>query len=250
MEMKGPWERLRTAEPSAAGASVPARVAAQLRDLIAAGELGSGARLPSERELASIFGVSRLSVREAMRALDAQGLVTVRRGAGTFVVAPEAPRAEAEGVHLRRGGASVDELFEIRSLVEPAAAEWAARRGDAAAVNGLRRLVAQFEDALAARSWALAVEHDVAFHVAIAEASDNSLLGAIVRSLNDLHRVHLEWSLRRPRRLFEATAEHRRLVDAIAARDERGARAAMLEHLAAAAAAARAVAGTEPDPID
>jgi GntR family transcriptional regulator, transcriptional repressor for pyruvate dehydrogenase complex len=243
------WSRIALPEPPAAAANVPERVAAQVRELIAAGELAAGERLPSERDLAAIFGVSRLSIREAFRLLDAAGLVDVRHGAGTFVARRQAAPAEATAAP-RVGGASLDELFEIRLLLEPAAAEWAARRRDEAAVGTLRRLVERFETAVGAADWGLAVEHDVQLHVAIAEAADNTLLAAFVRSLNDGHRLHLEWSLRRPRRIFEAAAEYRRLVDAIASRDGAAARTAMLEHLRAAAAAAHLLAGGEPDPVD
>ncbi|HEX7084567.1 MAG TPA: FCD domain-containing protein [Gaiellaceae bacterium] len=225
------------------GETLPEQIAARIADLIGAGELEPGSRLPSERELARIFGVSRLAVREAAHRLEARGLVVVRRGAGSFVAAapPEAPGPAEPPVPA---GADLEDLAEVRMLLEPAAADWAARRGDRSAVAVLCRIAEQFEEAVEAAEprFDLLAESDLRLHLEIAHCADNQLLVQLIEGLLDLQRLRLTWSLRRPGRLKQTAAEHRLLVDAIAAGDPAAAREAMAAHLAAAAASYRSLA--------
>lgn len=232
------------------GETLPEQIAARVAELIAAGTLAPGSRLPSERELARIFGVSRLAVREAAHRLEARGLVVVRRGAGSFVAA--APPAAADAPEPVPAHADVEELAEVRMLLEPAAADWAARRGDRSAVAVLLRIAEQFEAAVEASEprFDLLAEADVRLHLEIAHCADNRLLVQLIERLLDLNRLSLAWSLRRPGRLEQTAAEHRLLVDAIAAGDPAAARDAMAAHLAAAAASYRAITAAERGAVD
>jgi GntR family transcriptional repressor for pyruvate dehydrogenase complex len=220
----------------AAAATLPAQIEGRIAALIELGTLAPGARLPSERELARIFGVSRLAVREAAHRLEARGLVAVRRGAGSFV-AFRAPAAEPAEPRLP-ATADLDELADVRMLLEPAAADWAARRADGSSLAIMLRIAERFEQAAASGEpqFELLASADIELHLEIAQAADNGLLARLIEQLHALHRLQLEWSLRRPGRLGETAAEHRRLVDAIAAGDPAAAREAMVAHLAAAAA--------------
>ncbi|HEY5058750.1 MAG TPA: FadR/GntR family transcriptional regulator [Gaiellaceae bacterium] len=229
------------------------QVAARIRELIESGRLGAGERLPAERRLAEILGVSRLSVREGLRGLEALDLVVVRRGAGTFVRTAAAlesppPPAVLEAPRL----VDVEELFEVRRLLEPAAAEWAARRGDPRNLVTLHRLLEEFDLAAGAadKQFVALADCDIRLHDEIALCAGNALLSQLLVHLHGLHRLQLEWSLRRPRRLDETAAEHRRIVDAITSRDPEGACEAMKAHLAAAEAAFRTVSGGEGLPLD
>ena len=223
--------------------TLPEQIATRIAALIESGELGAGARLPSERELARIFGVSRLAVREAAHRLEARRLVVIRRGSGSFVAAPADPPGEA-AERSRPTPGDLDELSDVRMLLEPAAADWAARRADRSSVGVLLRLAGQFEDDAESVDprFGLLAAADVELHLEIARCADNMLLGKLIAQIHDLQRLQLEWSLRRPGRLAETAAEHRLLVDAIAAGDPVAAREAMVAHLTFAAASFRALA--------
>lgn len=217
----------------------------RIAGLIEDGELAAGARLPSERDLTRLFGVSRLTVREAVQRLEARGLVVVRRGAGSFVTAPVARAEPAEA--QQRATFDVDELADVRMLLEPAAANWAARRADRSSVAMLVRTAKQFDEAVGAVAprFDLLAASDIALHLEIAEAADNALLMQLIEQLHDIYRLQLEWSLRRPGRLEQTAVEHLRVVDAIAAGDPAAARDAMAAHLTASAASFRALAAGE-----
>jgi GntR family transcriptional repressor for pyruvate dehydrogenase complex len=219
--------------------TLPERIERRIAELIEAGVLSAGERLPSERELARIFGVSRLAVREAAHRLEARGLVVVRRGAGSFVAAamPEARPAAAKPTFA----ADIEELIDVRLLLEPAAADWAARRGDRPSATVVLRIAAQFERAAAEPAprfdLLAAVDHEL--HLEVAQAADNALLARLIGEVLGTYRLGLEWGLRRPGRLEQTVTEHRRLADAIASGDAAGAREAMVAHLSATAAALR-----------
>jgi GntR family transcriptional regulator, transcriptional repressor for pyruvate dehydrogenase complex len=216
--------------------TLPEQIAARIGEAIEGGELTPGSRLPSERELARIFGVSRLAVREASHRLEARGLVVVRRGAGSYVsavVAREAPAPPPPPADV-----AADELAALRLLVEPAAADWAARRADGASVRVLRRIAQQFASAAADDEprYELLAAADVELHLEIARCAENELLTYVVGLLQSLSHLELDWSLRRPGRPEQTAREHLAIVDAIAARDPVAARKAMAAHLARVAA--------------
>lgn len=227
---------------SGAASTLPERIAERIEALIRSGAVPPGGRLPSERELARIFAVNRLAVREAAHRLEAHGLVVVRRGAGAFVAAVPPARPEPDEAPLP-GGIAVDVLFEVRRLLEPAAAEWAASRADRAAIASLFRVAESFESTAAGPRprYDLLAATDIRLHLEIAEAADNPLLVRLLERLHDADHPRLEWSLARPGRAAEAVREHRAVLDAIAAGRPKEAREAMLAHLAAALASFNAV---------
>lgn len=235
-----PWLDLRDLRDGDAGTTLPERIARTIAELIDEGRLAPGARLPSERELAQVFGVSRLAVREAAHRLEARGLVVVRRGAGSFV-ATEIAATDGLDALVPVGTVDLDELADIRTLLEPPCADWAARRADRSSVAVLQRLALRFEEAAAqaAPRFDLIAAADMELHLGIAQAAENALLAQIVEQLHGVYRLQLEWSLRRPGRLEETLLEHRRIVDAIEAGEPAPARAAMEAHLSAAAASFR-----------
>jgi len=203
-------------------------IADQLRALIERGEFAAGTRLPPERDLAVQMGVSRPSVREALIALEVEGLVEVRMGSGIYVrsaVAKPAARVTAEGPL---------EIIRARAVIEGELAACAAAVMKAPQLRGLREALAQMQDDVAAGVHP--TRGDRAFHLRIAEASDNSVLVRVVTELYDERHnplfaqmgSHFEtvqtWST--------AIAEHQAVVDAIAAHAPDAARLAMHEHLA------------------
>jgi GntR family uxuAB operon transcriptional repressor len=205
------------------------QIADQLAELVRKGEFKPGDRLPSERDLSQQFNVSRASVREALIALEIDGLVDVRVGLGVFVNA--APAANSQTAALGEPGPF--EVLSARYLIEGETAALAARDGSAKDHARIRETLQLMADEVG--SSGVGLNADALFHLRIAEASGNSAL---------VHLVHQLWSFRystmfrkldehfdSPERHERAIDEHRRLVDAIERRDVDGARAAMVSHL-------------------
>jgi GntR family transcriptional regulator, transcriptional repressor for pyruvate dehydrogenase complex len=205
------------------------QIADQLRSLIQAGEFALGARLPPERDLATQLGVSRPSVREALIALEVEGLVEVRMGSGIYVRARE-PVPSARPLEAALGPF---EIIRARQLIECELAAIAAVRMSAAALEGLGEAIGQMEEDI--RRNVMPIRGDRLFHLRVAEASDNSALLRVVTELFDERNNPL---FERLGRYFEgesswhaAVEEHRAVIAAIAAQDPMRARLAMHAHL-------------------
>jgi len=205
----------------------------QIRELVASGAWGPGTRLPREVDLAKQLGLSRNSLREAVRALSQARVLEVRQGDGTYVSSLdpcELLEPTLSATHLLRGR-TVLELFEVRRMLEPEAAALAAQRGDAEVVTALRK---ELERMVAAgdRPEDL-VEADSAFHDVIAGAPGNGVLKALLRSLStSTVRARLWHGIADRGALDLARDEHRRIYEAIAAGDADLARASALVHIA------------------
>lgn len=205
------------------------QIADQLRTLIAAGEFPVGSRLPPERELAAELGVSRPSVREALIALEVQGLVEVRMSCGIYVTT-QTPSRQIHGIETDPGPF---EIIQARQMIESELAALAARRKPALALKRMRDAVTTMEEDIAVGS--MPYRGDRAFHLALAEASDNAALVRVVTNLWDERKNPVFAQLGRH---FEntdswniAVAEHRAVIRAVADGDVAGARAAMHTHL-------------------
>lgn len=203
------------------------QIADQLRLLIEAGEFPVGARLPPERDLALKLGVSRPSVREALIALEVEGWVEVRMGSGVYVQSlAGAPRASLTAE-------SPLETIRARRTIESELAAQAARNPAPALVEGLRQAVRAMEDE--ARAGSVPIRGDRLFHLRVAEMANNAVLVRVVGELFDERHNPLSVKLgdyfENPESWAVAITEHRRVIDAIAAGDEQGARDAMHEHL-------------------
>ena len=205
----------------------------RIRELVASGAWGPGTRLPREVDLAKQLGLSRNSLREAVRALSQARVLEVRQGDGTYVSSldpGELLEPTLSATHLLQGR-TVLELFEVRRMLEPEAAALAAQRADAevssALATELERMVAAGDrpDDL--------VEADAAFHDVIARAPGNGVLRALLRSLStSTVRARLWHGIADRGALDQAREEHRRIYEAIAAGDADLARASALLHIA------------------
>jgi DNA-binding FadR family transcriptional regulator len=206
------------------------QIAAQLSALIASGEFSVGQRLPSERDLALQLGVSRPSLREALIALELEGMVEVRVGAGIWVTAAS---GEAAIKPLQQEGEGPFELLRARLVIEGEIAAIAAREATAAELAVVREAVASMERLERKNQDPSAADRE--FHLGIAAATHNSVLQAVVQELWDRGRGAM-WSLMeehfRTPALREATiADHRAIYQALEAHDPREARNAMRTHL-------------------
>jgi GntR family transcriptional repressor for pyruvate dehydrogenase complex len=219
------------------------RIAIHVRELIETKQLQPGERLPAERDLARMLGVSRVPIREAMRTLAAQGLIDIRRGQGMFVATSsvEATVDQLTNALLKQRDL-LAELFAVRRLLEPASAQWAAARREPDDVAKLERLLADMQQAgeRTPPDYDTIGERDTQLHVEIAATSDNRVLVRIMQAIQDLHREQLETSLRYRDRVHDTLKDHSRIVRAIANGDPVEARTAMLDHLANGEAATMA----------
>ena len=207
------------------------QIADQIRTLVKSGEYPPGSRLPPERDLAKQLGVSRPSVREALIALEVEGLVEVRIGSGIYVLTPGAAGAMTVG----DGGAAAGpfELLRARYVIESECAAMAAKSAKKAQVQAIDAALEEMIQEKATGAQPLA--GDRLFHLRIAEATGNGALVHVVRLLWDertgpLYK-QLEHHYDSPELWASAIAEHRSVLKAIADHDPSAARAAMQRHL-------------------
>lgn len=206
-----------------------------LLERILSGELEPHAPLPSEPELAKAADVSRLTVREALKTLQAQNIVTVRRGLGTFVNPPDEwtgleaiLRAAARGTGI---GEVALRLLEVRRMMETGAAELAARHARPEHLAAMGESISELEKAHEAGDLDAVTLADLAFHNAVFRASANPFLPALLGQLG-----HLLYTTRRETSAFpevqrHALEHHRLVLAAIATGDPEKARKAMEEHI-------------------
>ncbi|MGW2848785.1 FadR/GntR family transcriptional regulator [Streptomyces sp. NPDC001108] len=202
------------------------QVIAQLRNQITSGEWPVGSRIPTEPELVEQLGVARNTVREAVRALAHNGLLDIRQGSGTYVVAT----SELAGVmHRRFATADPRHIAELRSTLESSAARLAAARRTERDLKQLDALMARREEAWAAGDAEAFVEADATLHHAVVAASHNDVLTALYADLGDLLRDYLRGDIGHELRP-ENHMDHGRLVEAIRAGDGETAAAEAASH--------------------
>jgi len=206
------------------------QISQKLAKAIAGGEYEVGQRLPSERELAQTFGVSRPTVREAIIALELDGLVEVRLGSGVYVTHRQPP-AGAEGAK----DIGPFELLEARRAIEGEACALAALRIDDEQLRQLSALVAEMRDDNKHNEILMSEEADRRFHELIAASTQNSAIIVAVQMLWDARarspQSHLVDDKVRARGLKPPIDEHTAIVRALKKRDPEAARAAMHEHI-------------------
>jgi len=212
------------------------QIVEQIIDLIKRDEFPPGSQLPSERDLAQRLDVSRASLREALSALQILGLVETRSGQGTFICQGKvSPFLRFDASWLYEDIESPFAIIQARKAVEPAiAAVAAAQRSD-----GSLKHVGEILDLVDADLDDVHIfcEGDRKFHLAIAEATENSVLTAMMSIVHELMGQRLWVALIRdttfntPGRLQEAAHEHRRIYEAVEAQDAQAAAARMREHL-------------------
>ena len=204
-------------------------VAKQIERLILQ-KLHPGDKLPAERELAEMFGVSRSSIRDAMRSLELVGLVEPRQGAGTVVreISTDLLITPISNViaHKRQ---LVDELLDFRKMLEPPLAARAASHASIQQIHEMEEILRRQGEKLSRGD--LPIEEDSEFHYAIAMASGNSVVLKVLDVVMDLLRESRARSLQRAGRPQKSVAGHRRILTAIKRHDAAAAETAMRQHL-------------------
>ena len=204
----------------------------QFHALIHQGALKPGDRLPAERELSEQFQVSRSSVREALRALELQGLVVSKRGSGTFISAENLDAALAlVAANLNGKTAALPDVFEMRHLMEPLIAALAARRATPEDVARLQEILTEQQWQIDSGETGVAADTD--FHFTLAAATHNSALVKVVSAIEDILQVSRDRSLQEPGRPQRSLASHCHILAMVERGDAAGARQAMNHHLTA-----------------
>jgi GntR family transcriptional repressor for pyruvate dehydrogenase complex len=196
-------------------------VAEQLKDMILAGEVVVGDRLPTEADLSEHFGVSRVTIREAIQTLRALGLVEAMRGRGTFVRQPDADARLRDLAYFAFDSAGpIDDVFEVRELLERQAALGAAQApvSERARLMDVVRAMRAVIDSEDLDVEALE-ELDMAFHLLIAELGGNLVLEQLMRRLMQILAVVRARSLSSPNQPQRSWVQHRQIADAIIAGD-------------------------------
>ena len=205
-------------------------VVSQVHELIKEGRFKAGDQLPSERELAETFKVSRTSVREALRALETQGLVISKTGMGNFVadLPIESLVAPLARMLIEEKNALAD-VFELRKLIEPQIASLAAERATAQDVERMKLLLKKQREQV--ERGATGVDADTELHFAIGQATQNHAIEKLVSGLLDVLSHSREESLQTSGRRQASIESHLAIVAAIEKHDQAEAREAMRDHI-------------------
>lgn len=204
-----------------------------LAERVVSGQLAVGERLPSERQLALEFGMSRPMVREALRTLVERRLIDVAPSRGAFVRRDTGHRRyQPFDVEYRRRGSTARQLSEARLMLETEAAALAAARADPVELAALGAAVERLE---ASPTPLDRVRNDLAFHAAMVAASHNSVIETMFASIQALTVELMVRSAGDPEVVRRSQPYHRLAYEAIAARDPEAARTAIRDHLSIAA---------------
>ena len=210
-------------------ATVTETIVEQVKDLIIAGQLTAGQKLPSERELAEELSVGRSSVREATSALVALGVAQVRQGEGVFI-RPDFPDSVIHNIewsaYLLRG--QMEDLIETRLAIELTTARLASERASQADRQELRRLAYAMQVGMPLDSF---IERDVEFHLSLASASQNKVMHSVVQGVQQLMRKSMSQVLRHDDMREISVGQHRLIADAVCDGDAETAVRTMEAHL-------------------
>ena len=192
-----------------------ARIATQLLVIIELQKLAPGDRLPPERQLAELLEVSRPSLREALHILQAQGLVQIKHGQGTFVQEPIVAQELRATMMSKTHG--LNELFDAREVLEVPAAKWATEKATKEDIRLLRATLNQIDNVTAIHP----IDYDqlqlldAKFHLTIVEIAGNRFINQTLNVLQDVMRMSMQTTLRLPGRSDISRSEHSEILAAI-----------------------------------
>jgi GntR family transcriptional repressor for pyruvate dehydrogenase complex len=209
------------------------QVVEYIANLIKSGEKGPGDRLPTEKELTELLGISRTCVREAMKSLESLRLIRLRPKVGAVVLAPS-PTGLLNAEAFARGDddRSVQELLEFRSILETGVAALAAERATEADIRSMYHAIERFKSEVETGN--ISCHTDMSFHSAVAAASKNAMAVMVWELIAPHLAGHLEVvnsSDCSTYAAMETVREHLKILEAIKERNPRKARALMARHL-------------------
>ena len=216
------------------------RIATQLVELIALQKLAPGDKLPPERQLSELLEVSRPSLREALHILQAQGLVQIKHGQGTFVQEPIVAQELRASVMTKTHG--LNELFDAREVLEVPASKWAAEKASKEDVRLLRATLNQIDTVTSIDpiNYDQLQSLDAKFHLTIVGIAGNRFINQTLNVLQDVMKMSMETTLRLPGRSDISRSEHNPILAAIESGDGDLASKLTFQHITGARATALA----------
>ena len=216
------------------------RIATQLVELIELQKLLPGDKLPPERQLAELLEVSRPSLREALHILQAQGVVQIKHGQGTFVQEPVVAQELRASVMTKTHG--LNELFDAREVLEVPAAKWAAEKATKEDIRLLRATLNQIDTITSIKpiDFDQLQALDAKFHLSIVGIAGNRFINQTLNVLQDVMRMSMETTLRLPGRSEISRNQHSEILAAIESGNGDLASSLTLQHISGARATALA----------
>ncbi|WP_137130089.1 FadR/GntR family transcriptional regulator [Rhizobium sp. FY34] len=215
---------------------LPQSVAREIQTMIQTGTLKAGEKIPSQRDFAQKFGISRASLREALLTLETLGLIKTEAGRGTYISAPSAGN-EGHSGHMApwrySDSYSVFDVFQTRILLEGEIARLSAGRLTQLQLEKMERATQTMADCWERQDLLANVEADLEFHAIIVSACSNSMLKALYQTVRDqvTETQRQPIPITDPKRMGESIAEHRRIIAALSANDANAARREMENHI-------------------
>lgn len=215
---------------------LPQSVAREIQTMIQTGTLKAGEKIPSQRDFAQKFGISRASLREALLTLETLGLIKTEAGRGTYISAPSAG-TEGQSGHMApwrySDSYSVFDVFQTRILLEGEIARLSAGRLTQLQLERMEKATRTMEDCWTRQDLLANVEADLEFHAIIVSACSNSMLKSLYQAVRDqvTETQRQPIPITDPKRMGESIAEHRRIIAALSANDANAARNEMESHI-------------------
>ncbi|MFP4209625.1 MAG: FadR/GntR family transcriptional regulator [Alkalispirochaeta sp.] len=203
----------------------------EIRDIISREDFQPGQKFYSEHQLVDRLSASRPSIREALKMLEGNGEVYIQQGRGVFIGPERMPDLDSLSDYIRAHREPLHDHFEVRLLIEPDAARYAAHRRDADDLEQMWAAIAAFEEAAKNADHRAAVIADVRLHETISRATRNRTLFQLMRAMTTSLTEGWMSSLGMRGRIEASVTEHRAIVDAIAGGDGEAAAEAMRRHL-------------------
>lgn len=213
------------------------QVVQQIRDLIKNGELQPGDKLPTEQELEQQLNVSRSSVREALRVLEFEGLVEVRRGSGTYVSSNQSLKTKGELTHwLLEQGEMLLDVLQVRELLEGLSASLCAEKATENDLVRIRQIIEEMEklNKESMKDCSILddmVRLDSTFHLVISEVSDNSIVNEIIGQIIPAFQEGNKAVIYVSEEIDKTIRDHKRILKAIEERDAKKAEKSMRQHI-------------------
>jgi GntR family transcriptional repressor for pyruvate dehydrogenase complex len=206
----------------------------RLLDFFEAQEFNAGDRLPSERDLAKLLGISRPSLREATQSLQARGYLDIKHGVGVFILNRD-PNTFFNSTYQQEKHNLV-ELFEMREILEAPAVEWAAERHSSKDLISILDAFELLEVALAKPiiDFKEVQKLDLDFHLTIVRSAKNQFLNQTLGTLQEIMQKSMDTTLKLPGRIEKSTHEHGLIMEAIKRREPMTARFVIIQHIHAA----------------
>lgn len=211
--------------------SITDQAVQQIKNEILSGAYKIGDRIPTEKDLCQQLGVGRSTVREALRMLKALGFIEVKQGKGAFIIKTSEDSDEKIRDWFSKNKIELIDFIQVRMSLEPLAVRLFIERASDEQINNIDRILVLFENATESGNALDLALLDEAFHTAIAEASGNNLLIMLNRTIVEFFREYRVRSFAVKKNIKNALEPHRKIMQAIRARDSDAAAQAMIDHL-------------------